>query len=178
MPREAEAAYSVDDERASRAFSPDLAQEMQRFYSRRGRYLGRVEMASEIERIFGERILDEVCIPQGLSAGVGLALAMGVATGAVSSAGPAPVITDEMIAKLMAALDERRGVWTRQELDDLRSVAQFMAGLRSMGTIWSFVVRLVQIVGAVLFLMWALRAANPGDAAKWLGLFIKGLSGS
>jgi hypothetical protein len=73
---------NIDDERASKAFPSDLAEAIQGYFSRLGRNLTRVEMAAEIERNFGDRIVDEVCIPQGVSEGVCLVLAMHFALGA------------------------------------------------------------------------------------------------
>jgi hypothetical protein len=72
---------SVDEERVAKAFPAELGQEIQRFFSRLGRNLTRVEMAAEIERRFGDRIVDEVCIPQGISEGVCLILALHFAGG-------------------------------------------------------------------------------------------------
>jgi hypothetical protein len=67
---------SVIDNRARDAFPPDLANALHGYFARQGRHLTRVEMAAEIERRFGPRIVDEVCIPQGISNGTCLILAM------------------------------------------------------------------------------------------------------
>jgi hypothetical protein len=71
----------VNEERASQVFPAGLAEEIQRFFNRLGRNLTRVEMAAEIERHFGDRIVDEVCIPQGISQGTCLILALHFASG-------------------------------------------------------------------------------------------------
>jgi hypothetical protein len=73
---------NVNDERALNAFPSGLAQALQQHFSRLGRNLTGVELASEIERHFGARLVDEVCMPQGISEGASLILAMHFAQGA------------------------------------------------------------------------------------------------
>jgi hypothetical protein len=71
----------LNEERALEAFPAELGRAIQQYFSRLGRNLTRTEMAAEIERRFGERIVDEVCVPNGFSEGACLILAMHFATG-------------------------------------------------------------------------------------------------
>lgn len=63
----------------AKAWFETLRAELQAFYAKLGRKLTAHEMALEIERRFGDRMLKEVCIPQGLYEGVCLLIAMEVA---------------------------------------------------------------------------------------------------
>ena len=56
-----------------------LADELKGFYSRLGRQITDAELALEIERRWGEKILKEVCIPMGMHLGACLLLAVAVA---------------------------------------------------------------------------------------------------
>lgn len=56
-----------------------MAIELQKFYRKLGRNLTDHELAFEIERHFGDQILKEVCIPNGLSGGACLLIALEVA---------------------------------------------------------------------------------------------------
>jgi hypothetical protein len=49
---------------------------IQEFYAKLGRRMTDNELAMEIERRFGDRILEEVCIPHGLHMGACLLIAM------------------------------------------------------------------------------------------------------
>jgi hypothetical protein len=57
----------------------DLAQELKAFYSKLGRHLNDRELAIEIEQKYGDQILRKVCIPNGLSEGACLIIALQVA---------------------------------------------------------------------------------------------------
>ncbi len=46
------------------------------FYAKLGRHLSEAQLAYEIERQFGDRIVEEVCIPHGLSMGACLLIAI------------------------------------------------------------------------------------------------------
>lgn len=56
-----------------------LANDLRSFYARQGRHLTDKELALEIERRFGQEILERVCIPHGLFAGACLLIAMEIA---------------------------------------------------------------------------------------------------
>lgn len=56
-----------------------IAEELKVFYARLGRRMSEWELAMEIERLYGERILKEVCIPNSLSQGACLLIAIEVA---------------------------------------------------------------------------------------------------
>jgi hypothetical protein len=72
---------SVSDERALKVFPADLAEAIQGYFNRLARHLTLVELAAEIERNFGDRLVDEVCIPHGITEGACLVLAMHFAMG-------------------------------------------------------------------------------------------------
>jgi hypothetical protein len=57
----------------------NLKIELQHFYRQLGRELNDRDLATEIEMRYGERIKDEVCIPNQLSQGACLLIAMEVA---------------------------------------------------------------------------------------------------
>jgi len=57
----------------------ELSNELRRFYQRIGRQLSDRELALEIERRYGDQILKQVCIPNGLFQGVCLLIAVAVA---------------------------------------------------------------------------------------------------
>lgn len=65
----------------SKAWLSDIAPAMQAFYNDKGKNLGDTDLAIEIERMWGEHILDTVCIPRKLSHGACLLLAIEVARG-------------------------------------------------------------------------------------------------
>lgn len=56
-----------------------MANQLRDFYAKLGRRMSEWELALEIERLFGEQILKEVCIPNGLSQGACLLIAIEVA---------------------------------------------------------------------------------------------------
>lgn len=56
-----------------------MADQLRDFYAKLGRRLTEWELALEIERVFGEKILKEVCIPNSLSQGACLLIAIEVA---------------------------------------------------------------------------------------------------
>lgn len=56
-----------------------MADQLREFYAKLGRRLSEWELALEIERMFGEQILKEVCIPNHLSQGACLLIAIEVA---------------------------------------------------------------------------------------------------
>lgn len=66
------------DENAKQWMS-GLAGQLRTFYARQGRRLTEADLALEIERRFGDRILHEVCIPNGLFQGSCLVIAMQIA---------------------------------------------------------------------------------------------------
>jgi hypothetical protein len=57
----------------------ELAEELKKFYSKLGRHLSDRDLAFEIERRYGDDILKKVCIPNGISEGACLIIAMEVA---------------------------------------------------------------------------------------------------
>lgn len=57
----------------------ELAEELRSFYSRMGRHLSDRDLAIEIERKYGDDIMRKVCIPNGISEGACLIIAMEVA---------------------------------------------------------------------------------------------------
>lgn len=61
------------------AWLDSLKHELQSFYAKLGKRLSDRDLAIEIERRFGRKILEEVCIPHGLFQGVCLILAKEVA---------------------------------------------------------------------------------------------------
>lgn len=56
-----------------------MANQLRDFYAKLGRRMSEWELALEIERVYGDRILKEVCIPNGLSQGACLLIAIEVA---------------------------------------------------------------------------------------------------
>lgn len=64
---------------SSKEWMRGLAKELRTFYERLGRHLSDKELAFEIERQFGDRLLAEVCIPHGLHLGACLVIAVQVA---------------------------------------------------------------------------------------------------
>lgn len=58
----------------------DMADELRSYYRQFGAGLSRTRLAEEIERRWGRRIVDEVCVPHGLLQGACLLLAMEVAS--------------------------------------------------------------------------------------------------
>jgi hypothetical protein len=65
---------TVTDE--AKQWMKPLLMPIREFYSKLGRHLSDRELVIEIERQFGDRILNEICIPHGLSAGACLLIAL------------------------------------------------------------------------------------------------------
>ena len=63
----------------AKAWMRPVAQELREFYKRLGRRLDERTLTLEIERRYGDRILEEVCIPRGLYQGACLLIAAAVA---------------------------------------------------------------------------------------------------
>jgi hypothetical protein len=59
----------------------NMAAELRSFYRSIERPLSDLEITMEIERRFGDRILNEVCIPHNLNQGACLLIALAVARG-------------------------------------------------------------------------------------------------
>lgn len=59
-----------------------LRDDLTAFYKKHGYSLSQQDLASEIERQWGERIMRDICIPRGVSHGVCLMIAIAVARGA------------------------------------------------------------------------------------------------
>lgn len=55
-----------------------MASQLRDFYAKLGRRMSEWELALEIERVYGDRILKEVCIPNNLSQGACLLIAVEV----------------------------------------------------------------------------------------------------
>lgn len=66
-------------ERSARSWIEPLRADLQDFYRTKGYKLGERELAMQVERLFGARLLDEIGIPHGLSVGACLRLALDVA---------------------------------------------------------------------------------------------------
>jgi len=64
----------VNDE--ARQWVEPIVAPMRAFYAKIGRKMTDSELALEIERRYGERILTEICIPRGISAGACLLIAL------------------------------------------------------------------------------------------------------
>lgn len=64
---------------SAKALLAPLAGELQYFYQRLGRRMTDAELALEIERLFGERLAKDVCLPHGLQEGACLLIAIAVA---------------------------------------------------------------------------------------------------
>lgn len=63
----------------ARAWMATMSTELRAFYARLGRRMSDRELAIEIERKYGDEILKKVCIPNGISAGACLIIALEVA---------------------------------------------------------------------------------------------------
>lgn len=63
----------------AKAWMAELAEQLRKFYERLGYRLTETEMAHEIERRFGREISERVCIPNGISQGSCILIAMEVA---------------------------------------------------------------------------------------------------
>ena len=63
----------------SKKWMHELAEELKKFYSRLGRHLNDRDLAIEIERRYGDDILKKVCIPNNISEGACLIIALEVA---------------------------------------------------------------------------------------------------
>lgn len=67
----------VTDE--ARSWLDHLAPELRDWYAAEGQGLSNVQLAEEVERRWGERILHSVCVPRGVSHGAGVLIAISVA---------------------------------------------------------------------------------------------------
>ena len=63
----------------ARQWLADLADALRDFYNRLGRHLTDADLMMEIERRFGQEIMEKVCVPHGLFQGACLLIAMAVA---------------------------------------------------------------------------------------------------
>ena len=79
-----EMAIPVEISDEAKSWLTELAPALRAFYRRLGRTLSEKDLAIEIERRYGQEILEKVCIPHGLFQGACLLIAMEVSKGFAS----------------------------------------------------------------------------------------------